>query len=248
MRRCGVIAVSVILVACCLCGVGSAGVGYFVWSAQPALAKEMHDVNWSEADASSWEAKNEQLKGEIKKAHDAGSKEQVELEVTEAESTAMIARMAGGLGGGQSSANLKKDLDQGTGGWVKDFSSPKVNYINGAAYVSSVVKVRGFDVNVVVKYRTEIVNGRPRLFVEKYEAGLIPIPQQFKDLASEWLGPGGETLTFTVGPNNYTVSNLIFYSDNSFSIDYSIEGVTEYMEVQSVSMQSGKMVMRGVTR
>jgi hypothetical protein len=223
-----------------------AGGGYLLLAAKPSIAQKMHQVTWTQADLQSWTTKNAQFKDEILQAHNQGIVKEVTLEVTEAEATAIASKTLEDIRNDNSANGIKQQVIQYSKGIVTDASDVQINYLDNQALVSGYVKVSGVNVMVAAQQHTQIVNGRPRKVVDNYQLGSLQIPDQVKEEALKIFGEPNSA-TFSQGGNNYSAGNLKIVG-NSITIDYSIQGVSEYLNLKTVTMNNGKLTIIGTTK
>lgn len=220
--------------------------GYLFITAKPSIAQNMHQVSWTEADVSSWTTKNSQFKTEIAEAHRLGIPKDVKLEITEAEATAIASRTLEEILNDDSPTGIKQQVIKYSNGMVTDASGVQINYINNQALVSGFVTVAGVNVMVAAQQHTEIIDGKPRKVVDNYQAGSLTVPDFVKEEAVKRFS-APNSASFTQGGNTYSAGNLRIVG-NSVTVDYSLEDVTAYLDLKSVSMNNGKLTIIGTTK
>lgn len=220
--------------------------GFIYVTGKPSIAQEMHQVTWTDSDVKSWEIKNDRFLAEITEARRLGIKKDVQLEITEAEATAIASKTLEDILNDNSPSGIKQQIIQYSNGLVTGASGVQINYIDNKALVSGYVTVGGVNIMVAAKQHTEIINGKPRKIVDKYQAGNIYIPDFAKDEAIKRFG-GSNSSSFTQGTNNYVAGNLKISGDTA-SADYNMQGLTENIDLKSVTMSQGKLLIKGTTK
>jgi hypothetical protein len=133
-------------------------IGYYLYSLSPRIQESLIPVAVSADAAQSFDQKLDTLKSQIKAAVDAGESKQVSLVITENEINSKFVQM---LAEGELPA-LKRIL---------------INFDDGYFLIYAVVDAPGIDAKTGSMGRVEIIEGEPRVVLDEFNLGKLPLPK-----------------------------------------------------------------------
>jgi hypothetical protein len=133
-------------------------IGYYLYSLSPPIQAKVIPVMGSPEAVQSFDQKLDALEGQIKAAVDAGEKKQVSLVITEKEINSKLVQM---LAEGELPL-LKRIL---------------INFGDGYFLTYSVVDTPGIDAKTGLIGRIEITNGNPKVVIDEFNLGKLPLPK-----------------------------------------------------------------------
>lgn len=133
-------------------------IGYYLYSLSPPIQAKVIPVAVSADASQSFDQKLDALKGQIKAAVDAGEKKQVSLVITEKEINSKLVQM---LAEGEL-PSLKRIL---------------INFGDGYFLTYAVVDTPGIDAKTGLIGRIEITNGNPKVAIDEFDLGKLPLPK-----------------------------------------------------------------------
>ena len=133
-------------------------IGYYLYSLSPPIQSKMIKVMGSPEAVQSFDQKLDELEEQIKAAVDAGEKKQVSLVITEKEINSKLVQMLAE----EELPLLKRIL---------------INFGDGYFLTYSVVDTPGIDAKTGLIGRIEITNGNPKLVIDEFNLGKLPLPK-----------------------------------------------------------------------
>jgi len=133
-------------------------IGYYLYSLSPPIQAKVIPVMGSPEAVQSFDQKLDALEGQIKAAVDAGEKKQVSLVITEKEINSKLVQMLAE----EELPLLKRIL---------------INFGDGYFLTYSVVDTPGIDAKTGLIGRIEITNGNPKVVIDEFNLGKLPLPK-----------------------------------------------------------------------
>jgi len=141
-------------------------IGYYLYSLSPRIQERMIPVAVSADAAQSFDQKLDALESQIKAAVDTGESKQVSLVITENEINSKLVQM---LAEGELS-QLKRVL---------------INLGDGYFLIYAVVDTPGIDAKTGSMGRVEIIEGKPKVVIDEFNVGKLPLPQSINRRAEQ---------------------------------------------------------------
>ena len=137
-------------------------IGYYLYSLSPRIQESVMPVAVSADAAESFDQKLDTLESQITAAVSAGESKQVSLVITESEINSKLVQM---LAEGELS-QLKRVL---------------INLGDGYFLIYAVVDTPGIDAKTGSMGRVEIIEGKPKVVIDEFNVGKLPLPQSIKE-------------------------------------------------------------------
>jgi hypothetical protein len=141
-------------------------IGYYLYSLSPRIQESVIPVAVSADAAQSFDQKLDTLESQITAAVSAGESKQVSLVITESEINSKLVQM---LAEGELS-QLKRVL---------------INLGDGYFLIYAVVDTPGIDAKTGSMGRVEIIEGKPKVVIDEFNLGKLPLPQSIKERAEQ---------------------------------------------------------------
>jgi len=141
-------------------------IGYYLYSLSPRIQESVTPVAVSADAAESFDQKLDTLESQITAAVSAGESKQVSLVITESEINSKLVQM---LAEGELS-QLKRVL---------------INLGDGYFLIYAVVDTPGIDAKTGSMGRVEIIEGKPKVVIDEFNVGKLPLPQSIKERAEQ---------------------------------------------------------------
>jgi len=141
-------------------------IGYYLYSLSPRIQESVMPVAVSADAAESFDQKLDTLESQITAAVSAGESKQVSLVITESEINSKLVQM---LAEGELS-QLKRVL---------------INLGDGYFLIYAVVDTPGIDAKTGSMGRVEIIEGKPKVVIDEFNVGKLPLPQSIKERAEQ---------------------------------------------------------------
>ena len=141
-------------------------IGYYLYSLSPRIQESVIPVAVSADAAESFDQKLDTLESQITAAVSAGESKQVSLVITESEINSKLVQM---LAEGELS-QLKRVL---------------INLGDGYFLIYAVVDTPGIDAKTGSMGRVEIIEGKPKVVIDEFNVGKLPLPQSIKERAEQ---------------------------------------------------------------
>lgn len=132
-------------------------IGYYLYSLSPPIQSKMVPILPSPDAAQSFDQKISSAKAEIDAAVDTGQKKEVTLTITDKEVNSKIIEL-----------RAKGELI------VRDVS---INFGDGKFLTYAVVDTPGINAKTAVIGRVEIMNGSPKIVIDDFNLGKLPVPE-----------------------------------------------------------------------
>ena len=136
-------------------------IGYYLYSLSPPIQAKVIPVMGSPEEVQSFDQKLDALESQIKAAVAAGESKQVSLVITESEINSKLVQM---LAEGELSS-LKRVL---------------INFGDGYFLTYAVVNTPGIDAKTGSMGRVEIIEGKPKVVLDEFNLGKLPLPESSK--------------------------------------------------------------------
>jgi hypothetical protein len=133
-------------------------IGYYLYSLSPQIQERLIPVAVSADAAQSFDQKLAELEGQIKAAVGAGENKEVSLVITEKEINSKLVQM---LAEGELPL-LRRIL---------------INFGDGYFLTYAVVDTPGIDAKTGLKGRVEIIEGKPKIVIDEFNLGKLPLPK-----------------------------------------------------------------------
>jgi hypothetical protein len=143
-------------------------IGYYLYSLSPQIQEKMIPIAVSADAAQSFDQKLDALESQIKAAVDAGESKQVSLVITESEINSKLVQM---LAEGELSPLKRVSINLGDGYFL--------------AY--AVVDTPGIDAKTGAMGRLEIIEGKPKVVIDEFNLGKLPLPKSIDGRAEQLL-------------------------------------------------------------
>lgn len=132
-------------------------IGYYLYSLSPPIQSKMVPISPSPEAAQSFDQKLSSADDEIKAAVNAGQKKEVTITITDKEVNSKIIQL-------RAAGELP----------VKEAS---INFGDGNFLAYAMMETPGINAKMGVIGRVEIVNGSPKIVVDEFNLGKLPLPQ-----------------------------------------------------------------------
>ena len=136
---------------------GALLIGYYLYSLSPPIQSKMVPILPSSEAAQSFDRKISSAKDEIDAAVGAGQTKQVTLTITDKEVNSKMIEL-----------RAKGELP------VRDAS---INFGNGKFLAYAMVDTPGINAKTAMIGQIEIVNGSPKIVIEEFNLGKLPLPE-----------------------------------------------------------------------
>jgi hypothetical protein len=136
-------------------------IGYYLYSLSPRIQESVIPVAVSADAAQSFDQKLDTLESQITAAVSAGESKQVSLEIN----SKLVQMLAEG-----ELSQLKRVL---------------INLGDGYFLIYAVVDTPGIDAKTGSMGRVEIIEGKPKVVIDEFNLGKLPLPQSIKERAEQ---------------------------------------------------------------
>jgi hypothetical protein len=133
-------------------------IGYYLYALSPPIQAKVIPVTGSPEAVQNFDQKLDELEGQIKAAVDAGENKEVSLVITEKEIYSKLAQM----------------LAEGE---LQPLEGVLINFGDGYFLTYAVVDTPGIDAKTGLKGRVEIIKGEPKIVIDEFNLGKLPLPK-----------------------------------------------------------------------